>query len=112
MGCVASNFLSHDSFDVVAEALTQCFDQNGGCTTHSASSIALPNLDEGNGDVSFDYATDADGTHTLVGHGNPDAGSAPPGIILQASGIPSTVSLDSALSTLYLNATTFTCTWQ
>jgi len=110
--CVASNFLSHDSFDVVASALDACFQQGAQCSIHTATSISLPNLAEGVGDVDFAYATAADGTHTLVGHGNPDVASAPPGIVLEASGIPANVGLDEALSVLYGSSTDFNCVWQ
>src|SRR5437868_3539335 len=53
--CVASNFLSHDSFDVVASALDACFQQGAQCSMHTVTSISLPNLAEGVGDVDFAY---------------------------------------------------------
>jgi len=111
--CTASNYLDRDSFEVVAAAIVACMQGQPMATcSSSATSMSLGGLAQGVAPIVFDYATTGDGSHTLVGHGQPGVAPAPPGIVFEASGIPAAIGLDAALQSFYVAAMpSFPCAW-
>jgi len=114
LGCIASNYLTHDSFDVVAAALTKCFDANVGCGRPDSSHLTMSLLPEGVGDVSFQQIVLPDGTSDIIGLGHPDVTPAPAHGILSAGHVLVGITLETALRQLYAidGAMFFVCTWK
>lgn len=122
--CIAANRLDRDSFDVAAFALATCLKvpSTANCRRiHDATedSLTLTELDEGVGTLRFDYANASvtGGPHTLLGTQLGQNGQSD--VIMKASGIANTFTLEDSLTTLYVAASDvttatplFDCTYQ
>lgn len=96
--CLLYNYLDRDSFEVVASNLEQCYASTTMCD-RSAKAVHLYNLEEGVGDVVFDYSDELGGTHHLTvrlpnSHRNSD-------IYFEGFGIPAAWSLETALTSIF-----------
>jgi hypothetical protein len=120
-GCGAENFLSRDSFDVLAFALRQCLDRapDADCVRGAddgGETLTLPGLDEGVGTVLFRFHRAAGRSSRLLGFGAPDVTPAPAGIDFEATGLPEEIDFETALRKFYftpeLEDGPFVCAWR